>query len=270
MKYTVVSFSGGKDSTAMLLRMMELGEHIDEVVWCDTYKEFPAMYDHVQKVKKTVEQHGIKFTELRSEKSFDYLMFEHEVKRRNDITNERGYSWARPRLRWCTSRLKKGVIDRHFSQLKKTHDIVHCVGIAADEQYRLERPNNQSDDMRHPLVEWGWTEQDALEYCYVKGYDWNGLYSIFKRVSCWCCPLKSLEELRKLRKHFPDLWRELGEMDEKTYSQFRRDYSVADLEKRFALEEEYQEQGKSITNREFYNRLKDILDVSYRAGGRRA
>jgi tRNA(Ile)-lysidine synthase TilS/MesJ len=40
-KYTVVSFSGGKDSTAMLLKMLELGEPIDEVVCCDTYKEFP-------------------------------------------------------------------------------------------------------------------------------------------------------------------------------------------------------------------------------------
>lgn len=49
--YIVVSFSGGKDSTAMILRLMELGEQIDEVLFCDTYKEFPAMYDHVEKNK---------------------------------------------------------------------------------------------------------------------------------------------------------------------------------------------------------------------------
>lgn len=39
--YYVVSFSGGKDSTAMLLRLLELNYPIDEVVCCDTYKEFP-------------------------------------------------------------------------------------------------------------------------------------------------------------------------------------------------------------------------------------
>ena len=50
--WIVVSFSGGKDSTAMLLRMIELGEHIDEVVCCDTYKEFPAMYRHIEKVRR--------------------------------------------------------------------------------------------------------------------------------------------------------------------------------------------------------------------------
>ena len=40
----IVSFSGGKDSTAMLLHMMELGMQIDIVLYCDTWMEFPAMY----------------------------------------------------------------------------------------------------------------------------------------------------------------------------------------------------------------------------------
>ena len=44
MSYYVVSFSGGKDSTALLLRLLELNEPIDEVIFCDTYKEFPQMY----------------------------------------------------------------------------------------------------------------------------------------------------------------------------------------------------------------------------------
>lgn len=51
----IVSFSGGKDSTAMLLHMMELGMQIDIVLYCDTWMEFPAMYRHVEKVKKIVE-----------------------------------------------------------------------------------------------------------------------------------------------------------------------------------------------------------------------
>ena len=43
-----VSYSGGKDSTAMLLHMIELQEQIDEVMFCDTFKEFPAMYKHIE------------------------------------------------------------------------------------------------------------------------------------------------------------------------------------------------------------------------------
>ena len=34
--YYIVSFSGGKDSTAMLLHLLELGEPIDEILFCDT------------------------------------------------------------------------------------------------------------------------------------------------------------------------------------------------------------------------------------------
>jgi len=50
----IVSFSGGKDSTAMLLRMLENGMKIDEIIYCDTTKEFPNMIEHIEKVKKYI------------------------------------------------------------------------------------------------------------------------------------------------------------------------------------------------------------------------
>lgn len=255
--YVVVNFSGGKDSTALLLRMVELGERIDEVVCCDTYKEFPAMYRHVEKVRKVIEGKGIKFTVLRAEKTFDYYMFEYMPKRKNpNLVGLKGLSWAGSRQRWCTSKLKVEVINRYFGELRKKYNVIQCIGIAADESYRLERKNNQQDNQRHPLVEWGWSEKDCLEYCYGKGYDWEGLYKLFSRVSCWCCPLQSLEELRKLRKHFPELWEELKEMDRRTWRTFKPGYSVEMLEKRFDFEEERLACGLSITNREFYSELK--------------
>lgn len=252
--YIVVSFSGGKDSTAMLLRMIELREHIDEVVCCDTYKEFPAMYRHIEKVRKVVEDAGIKFTMLKAEKSFDHLMFEEITK---DGNNGRG--WATFKIRWCTGELKRDIIRKYFKNLKKQYHVIQCVGLAADEEYRLKRANNQQKNKRHPLVEWGWDEKTCLHYCYSKGYDWESLYEIFSRVSCWCCPLKALDEYRKLRKYFPDLWEELKDMDKRAWNQFRADYSVEDLEKRFAFEEERLEQGLSITNRDFHTKLKERL-----------
>ena len=77
-QHHVASFSGGKDSTAMVLHLIETGAKLDEVIHCDTYKEFPAMYRHIEKVKEVIQEAGIQFTELKSEKSFDYLMFGHE------------------------------------------------------------------------------------------------------------------------------------------------------------------------------------------------
>jgi hypothetical protein len=63
------------------------------------------------------------------------------------------------------------------------------------------------------------------------------LYKVFRRVSCWCCPLKCLDELRQLRKHFPELWAQLQEWQGKTWRSFRSDYTVDELEARFANEE---------------------------------
>lgn len=258
--YIVVNFSGVKDSTALLLRMLELGLQIDEVVCCDTYKEFPAMYRHIEKIKKLVENADIKFTLLRNEKSFDYLMFEHPVKRKNkELEGFLGYSWAGNSSRWCTSKLKIDVINRYFSRLKKEYNVIQVVGIAADEEYRLVRENNTQENQKHLLVEWGWTEKDCLQYCYSKGYDWEGLYELFERVSCWCCPLQPLEELRKLRKHFPDLWEELKDMDARTWRKFKPDYTVEQLDIRFTFEDERINAGLPITNKDFFAKLKERL-----------
>lgn len=96
-------------------------------------------------------------------------------------------------------------------------------------------------------------------YCYARGFDWGGLYEIFHRVSCWCCPLQDLSELRKLYEHFPELWTQLRRWDDSTWRQFRKDYSVRELEIRFALEKEYISNGKSLRNKEFYRALKQRI-----------
>ena len=117
-EYHVVSFSGGKDSTAMLLHMLEIGMRIDEVVYCDTTMEFPAMERHVKRIKKLVEDAGIKFVTLKNPRSFKYLMLEHQPKRRQSNQeklggNPKGYSWAGSNSRWCTSKLKTDLFKKY-------------------------------------------------------------------------------------------------------------------------------------------------------------
>ena len=221
----VVSLSGGKDSTAMLLMMLEHGMQVDEVVYFDTGWEFPVMSEHIALVE---EYTGIAVTRLRPDKPFEYWMFDH-VRTRGAYKGMAGWGWARPRGRWCT-KLKTSAIDKHVHALADGREVVRYIGIAADEPRRIREFN-------YPLADWGVTEADALAYCYARGFDWGGLYEHFHRVSCWCCPLQPLAELRKLRHEFPELWVQLRNMDARAWNTFRRDYSVEQLECRFALED---------------------------------
>lgn len=220
----IVSFSGGKDSTAMLLRMLEENMQVDEIIYCDTYKEFPQMYKHIEKIKKYIkEKYNKEITTLKAEKDFDYYMFEHE-RTRGKNKGKRGYGWSTMLCRWCTSNLKTNVINKYLKA--QNEEYTEYIGIACDEPKRIK-------DKCYPLIDWGMTEKDCLHYCYERGFDWEGLYEHFDRVSCWCCPLKNLKELKTLYTHYPELWEELKEMDKKSYNQFRIDYSVKELEAKF-------------------------------------
>lgn len=76
-KQIIASVSFGKDSLAMLLKLLELKYPIDEVVFVDTGMEFQAIYDIEARVKELLKQANIKYTRLELLKPFEYYMFEH-------------------------------------------------------------------------------------------------------------------------------------------------------------------------------------------------
>ncbi len=257
----VVSLSGGKDSTAMLLRMVEENMPIDIILFCDTGLEFPAMYAHLAKVERDI---GMPITRIRSFHTFEYFLTEKEIlvkhKKNQGQRNYRGYGWSGPLNRWCTKELKTIPREKFLRELQEHYDIIEYVGLAADEGYRFERENNQKPNCRHPLVDWGMTEADCLKYCYDRGYTWDGLYEKFDRVSCWCCPLQPLAEMRVLYKEYPELWAKLKEWDKKTWRNFKADYSVEGLEARFDFEDKWQQQGKETKGKEFHAALKEYME----------
>ena len=208
--FHAVSLSGGKDSTCMLFLMIERGMPIDIVLSADTGMEFPEMYDHLAKVDEYLyRERGIHITILRHPKGFEWLMFDDPKKRPDAIKR----------------RLKDG--------------IPLCGNGWPGEAKRCKA------GLIYPLVEWGITEKEALKICYDRGFDFGGLYEIYHRASCWCCPFQRIEELRRLRGHHPELWEKLGEMDRRAreqfgtgpLGQFKERWSVEALEQRFRREE---------------------------------
>lgn len=226
----IVQFSGGKDSTCMLLMMLERDMPIDDIIFCDTGMEFPGMYDHIAKVERYI---GRKVTRLRPPHDFIYY-FAQRPKIRGKNKGLPGYGWPRMWQRWCTRIFKTELTAKY---LRNNGEYKLYIGIAYDEPKRHAR---KGDDAEHPLYDWGITEKMALKYCYAKGFNWDGLYEQFKRVSCWCCPLQGIGSLRNLRKYYPDLWQKLLEMDAMVEYSFKPDWSVKDLELRFVLEDQQQ------------------------------
>lgn len=252
--HNVVSLSGGKDSTAMLLMLLERGESVADVVFFDTAWEFPEMYEHLEKLEAFT---GLKITRLRprlpvgtdTEKSpFDWMFSEYPVVRRGTRqVHMVGRGWPAASRRWCTGR-KQDALKAHLLAL--THQsglelpLYQCVGFAADERHRLDgitKKDGAYNVQRYPLVEWGITEADALAYCYARGFTWGGLYHFFKRVSCFCCPLQPLDELRTLRHLFPDLWQRMLVMEswlpEGSKGRRFQHATLSALDARFAAEE---------------------------------
>lgn len=214
----------------MLHLMLERGEPIKAVIWCDMGEwEFPEMERHIKQVE---EKTGVGITRVHPARDMNYLAFEREYKHTfaGEQRTVRGYGWPAPMKRWCTAE-KKAAITR---AVKTVGGGTQCIGLAVDETKR-----KRHEDKRYPLDEYGYTEADCLAYCKRLGYDWSGLYDIYKRVSCWCCPLQSISDLRMLRRYKPELWSRLIEMDalNPPHNKGFKDSSAAEFERRFTAED---------------------------------
>ena len=220
----VVSFSGGKDSTALLIKMIEKGMQIDDIVFCDTGVEFPGMYNHIKKVEDYL---SVKVTIVKGLQTYEYYLGEH-IKRNGKV----GYGHPDFRNRWCTQLLKKSPFSKYLRKYKE-HQVIEYHGIALDERERTEKNKENNRIIKYPLIDWEMEEKDCLEYCYKLGFDWDGLYNDFGRVSCFCCPLSRIGELKTLYMKYPELWDKLRELDKKSFRRFKSDYSLEQLEDRF-------------------------------------
>ena len=240
MASLVPSFSGGKDSTYLVLRLHELGIKMADIVYFDTGWEFPHMESHIAQVEDIIKQ---KITRLVPRENFDFLLAQ-KVRTRNTQNTFTGYGWPSANRRWCTGEKRRAMAAYATALTWKglTLPVVQCIGYAADEPKRAENHSKKEvpcfQGYDYPLVTWGITESDALKYCKERGLLWDGLYNIFDRVSCWCCPLGGISRAEKIYSHFPDLWQHMLEMESwlpenHKGRKYAGKYTVSDLDKRF-------------------------------------
>ncbi len=102
-----------------------------------------------------------------------------------------------PKGNWCNSSLKMSVM-RKFDK----PDIVQYLGISVDEPKRF---HNLTEYKKSPLVMAQWTEKMCFDWC-KQNELLSPIYETSMRGGCWFCHNQSVEQLRFLRKNYPDLW----------------------------------------------------------------
>lgn len=109
------------------------------------------------------------------------------------------------------------------------------IGIAADEPDRF---SQLSDTKRAPLVEFGIDEDLCGLYCQYSN-QLAPTYETSCRDGCWFCHNQGVNQLRNLRKNYPDRWAMLLKWDLDSPVSFKADgHTVHDYDERFRLEDE--------------------------------
>lgn len=154
----------------------------------------------------------------------------------------------------------KTQIDQGFSEKSETtdgdKDIVDYIGIAADEPKRFGQLNEKK---RAPLAEFGIEEGLCGLYCQYEGI-LSPTYQTSCRDGCWFCHNQGVDQLRLLRKNYPDRWALLMKWDNDSVTTFHPDgHTVHDFDYRFQCEDE----GLLPTDRAFRWSMLDAVQLRF-------
>lgn len=237
-----VSFSGGKDSTAMLYELIKRGYNIDSIDMADTLFEFFEMYVFIKRVEEFI---GREINLIKPPQ----FQFEELINKNNKIAKKCKKLGVTAHIPEYPTDWKEGTMislwDFWFYGLASSGDNMGLVrgyplqafpcwysreakikplqkvmvdakniyvGIAADELDRV----GKDEFVKYPLVDWGMTEQDCADLLNKIGL-MNPLYKNWNRLGCMHCQKQNEAALFALWKtHRDDGWALAKHYDEES------------------------------------------------------
>ncbi len=204
----IVSFSGGKDSTAMAIHLLENYPDLKlEFLFCDTGAELEETYEYIKRfeaifgvrIKRidALESLGIKKKGDRT--PFDMYLKEHY-----------GGFLPSPQARWCTRMLKIKPFEREIG----TGRAYSYIGIRSDENrlgyQQQKKPVVISDAPNilpvYPFKEDGIVLEDVKRILKESGLGFPSYYSWRSRSGCYFCFYQQIGEWQGLLEHHPTLF----------------------------------------------------------------
>ena len=286
----IARISYGKDSLKMLEVIHSRGLPLDRITTADVWatdtisanlppmEEFKARMDErIWQLYRIQVEHLCARDKDGTKKTYEQMFYHVPVRRSQSAQVERenrvkpGVILGFPDLwnPWCQAGLKRnartpgttGVSNSRLGQSPPfsnepattggDRNIVEYLGIAADEP---ERHGQLNDRKRAPLVEFGIDEDLCGLYCQYNDM-LSPSYETSCRDGCWFCHNQGVNQMRLLRRNWPDHWALLMKWDLDSPVTFRADgRTVHDFDRRFAMED----MGLIPTDRTFRWAMLDV------------
>lgn len=220
----VVNHSGGKDSQAMMIRLLNIAPRnrllvvhasLGEVEW-------EGALEHAQ---RQAEAAGVPFIVAKAVKTF-FGMVNHRF---NVRPGPNSPCWPSASNRQCTSDLKRGPIEREvrrYATARGIKTIVSCMGIRAQEsssraKLQTFRRNERGSVAGRDWYEWlpihHLTTAEVFATIREAGQEPHWAYAAGnERLSCVFCIMGSPRDLANGAKHRPDLLAKYVEIERRT------------------------------------------------------
>ena len=247
--------SGGKDSTAMLIRALEAGDRVDRAIFLDTNLEFPELYQYLDRVDNHIAEYGMKIERVvTSPHSFEHFFYRPHKKGKSEGVIQGFPFVAFSAFCWIRREFKKfpnpgaddchhiGIAydERHRTKRKTYTEEVECVGCGFFAGTCTTMVTQTSKHYTFPLIESKMTERDCINF--LKERDLiNPLYEYFRRIGCWLCPYQGKKSLHMLYLKYPQLWAKLLEYERDSPQGFLSDGELNDLSKIFEQRLKFQQ-----------------------------
>ena len=198
MSFSVLSFGGGVNSTALLLHLLDTEQPLDLVLFADTGGELPRTYEHVEEVQRWCDAHGLRFVRVSNGSDANGWSLEENCLRRHELPSL-AYGF-----KGCSVKWKRQPMDRHIRDNEPEAVAVWAsgglvnryIGIDAGEAHRKQLPPDNRYVYRYPLIE--------------AGIDRDGCVALIKRhglsvpgkSSCFFCPAMRKSEILALPEEY--------------------------------------------------------------------